>query len=97
MSGSLHPPFGFRKGSFTGAETAYAGIIRSAEGGTLFLDEIGDVPLELQPKLLRFIEGHEIQPIGEPAPLVVDVHIIAATNVDLERLVREGRLREDLY
>ena len=53
--------------------------------------------LELQPKLLRFIEGHEIQPIGEPAPLVVDVHIIAATNVDLERLVREGRLREDLY
>ena len=55
------------------------------------------MPLELQPKLLRFIEQREIQPIGEPAPLTVDVHIIAATNADLERLMREGRMREDLY
>ena len=88
---------GFRKGSFTGAAASYAGVVRAAEGGTLFLDEIGDVPLELQPKLLRFIEQHEIQPIGEPAPLTVDVHIIAATNADLDRLVRDGRMREDLY
>jgi DNA-binding NtrC family response regulator len=89
--------FGFRKGSFTGAEAAYSGVIRAAEGGTLFLDEIGDVPLELQPKLLRFLEQREIQPIGEPTPVKVDVRVVAATNIDLERHMREGRLRNDLF
>ena len=89
--------FGYRKGAFTGADTAFAGVIRAAEGGTLFLDEIADVPLDLQPKLLRFLETHEIHPLGEPHPLKVDVRVIAATNANLEQLVQQGRFREDLY
>ena len=89
--------FGYRRGAFTGADTAFAGVIRSAEGGTLFLDEIADVPLDLQPKLLRFLETHEIHPLGEPHPIQVDVRIIAATNANLEQLVQQGRFREDLF
>ena len=89
--------FGYRKGAFTGAETAFSGLIRAAEGGTLFLDEIADVPLDIQPKLLRFLESHEIQPLGEPQPIKVDVRVIAATNISLDRLVADGRFREDLY
>jgi DNA-binding NtrC family response regulator len=89
--------FGYRKGAFTGADTAFAGVIRSAEGGTLFLDEIADVPLDLQPKLLRFLETHEIHPLGEPHPIKVDVRVIAATNANLEQLVTQGRFREDLF
>jgi DNA-binding NtrC family response regulator len=89
--------FGHRKGAFTGADTAFQGVIRSAAGGTLFLDEIGEVPLDLQPKLLRFLEAHEIHPLGEPHPMTVDVRVIAATNAPLEQLVAEGRLREDLF
>ena len=89
--------FGHRKGAFTGADTAFAGVIRAAAGGTLFLDEIGEVPLDLQPKLLRFLETHEIHPLGEPQPVTVDVRVIAATNAPLEQLVAEGRLREDLF
>ena len=89
--------FGYRKGAFTGADTAFAGVIRSAEGGTLFLDEIADVPLDLQPKLLRFLETHEIHPLGEPHPIKVDVRVIAATNANLEQLVAQGRFREDLF
>jgi DNA-binding NtrC family response regulator len=89
--------FGYRKGAFTGADTAFAGVIRSAEGGTLFLDEIADVPVDLQPKLLRFLETHEIHPLGEPHPIKVDVRVIAATNANLEQLVQQGRFREDLF
>ena len=72
-------------------------MIRAAAGGTLFLDEIADMNLELQPKLLRFLDHHEIQPLGEPHPIKVDVRVIAATNANLEQLVAEGRFREDLF
>ncbi len=89
--------FGHRRGSFTGATSNYPGIIRAAEGGTLFLDEIGDLALEVQPKLLRFLESGEIQPLGESKPAKVDVRVVAATNSDLERAVEEGRFREDLF
>jgi hydrogenase-4 transcriptional activator len=89
--------FGYRRGAFTGAVTDSAGVIRTAAGGTLFLDEIGDLPLDLQPKLLRFLQEGEIQPLGEQRPLKVDVRIIAATNTDLEEMVANGRFREDLY
>jgi DNA-binding NtrC family response regulator len=89
--------FGYRKGAFTGADTSFPGVIRSAAGGTLFLDEIADVHPDLQPKLLRFLETHEIHPLGEPQPVKVDVRVIAATNARLEQLVAEGRFREDLF
>jgi hydrogenase-4 transcriptional activator len=89
--------FGYRKGAFTGADTSFPGVIRSAAGGTLFLDEIADVDPEVQPKLLRFLETHEIHPLGEPQPIKVDVRVIAATNARLEQLVAEGRFREDLF
>ena len=89
--------FGYRKGSFTGATQSYEGIIRAAERGTLFLDEIGDLPLDLQPKLLRFLQEGEIHPLGESHPLRVDVRVVAATNSDLERAVAEGKFREDLF
>jgi len=88
--------FGHRRGSFTGADRDHPGLIRAARDGTLFLDEIGELGLDLQPKLLRFLESGEIAPLGEP-PLTVDVRIIAATNSDLECLVRENRFREDLF
>jgi transcriptional regulator with PAS, ATPase and Fis domain/Tfp pilus assembly protein PilF len=89
--------FGYRRGAFTGAVTDSAGVIRTAAGGTLFLDEIGDLSLDLQPKLLRFLQEGEIQPLGEQRPIKVDVRIIAATNTDLEEMVAQGRFREDLY
>lgn len=89
--------FGYRKGSFTGAVANYEGVIRAAERGTLFLDEIGDLPLELQPKLLRFLQEGEIHPIGESQPLHVDVRVVAATNSELERAVSQGKFREDLF
>ncbi|MFL6274919.1 MAG: sigma 54-interacting transcriptional regulator [Blastocatellia bacterium] len=89
--------FGYRKGAFTGAVAANEGVIRAAERGTLFLDEIGDLPLELQPKLLRFLQEGEIHPIGDSAPQKVDVRVVAATNSNLERAVAEGRFREDLF
>jgi DNA-binding NtrC family response regulator len=89
--------FGYRRGAFTGANEAFDGVIRAAAGGTLFLDEIGDVSPDLQPKLLRFLETHEVHGLGEPHPVKVDVHIVAASNADLETLVREGRFREDLF
>jgi len=89
--------FGFRKGAFTGAVANSEGIIRAAEHGTLFLDEIGDMPLTLQPKLLRFLQEGEIHPIGESQPQRVDVRVVAATNAELERAVAEGRFREDLF
>jgi hydrogenase-4 transcriptional activator len=89
--------FGHRRGSFTGAVTDQQGLIRSAAGGTLFLDEIGDLPLDIQPKLLRFLEQGEIMPVGETRPQAVDVRVLAATNADLEQRVSEGKFREDLY
>ena len=89
--------FGHRRGAFTGALEHAPGIIRSAAGGTLFLDEIGDAPLDVQPKLLRFLESGDIHPIGETLPVHVDVRIIAATNADLDAMVSSGRFREDLF
>ncbi|HJT30400.1 MAG TPA: sigma 54-interacting transcriptional regulator [Pyrinomonadaceae bacterium] len=89
--------FGYRRGAFTGAVNDSHGVIRTAAGGTLFLDEIGDLPLDVQPKLLRFLQEGEIQPLGEQRPTKVDVRIIAATNTDLEEMVAQGRFREDLY
>ena len=89
--------FGYRKGAFTGASSDHPGVIRAAQGGTLFLDEIGELPLEVQPKLLRFLENGEVFPLGESKPVVVDVRVIAATLRDLEQLVRDGRFREDLF
>jgi DNA-binding NtrC family response regulator len=89
--------FGHRRGSFTGAITDQQGLIRTAAGGTLFLDEIGDLSLDIQPKLLRFLEQGEVMPVGETRPQAVDVRVLAATNADLEQRVAEGRFREDLY
>ncbi len=89
--------FGHRRGSFTGAFSDQPGLVRTAGGGTLFLDEIGDLPLDVQPKLLRFLEHGEIMPVGETRPQRVDVRVIAATNADLEQRVAEGKFREDLY
>jgi DNA-binding NtrC family response regulator len=89
--------FGYRKGAFTGAVTDSPGMIRAADGGTLFLDEVGDLPLDVQPKLLRFLQEGEVQPIGEKRPIKVDVRVIAATNMPLEEKVANGTFREDLF
>ena len=89
--------FGYRKGAFTGADAPFTGVIRAAAGGTLFLDEIADLSLDVQPKLLRFLETREIHPLGETHPVTVDVRIVAATNARLDALVAEGRFREDLF
>jgi DNA-binding NtrC family response regulator/tetratricopeptide (TPR) repeat protein len=89
--------FGYKKGAFTGAGEDSPGMIRTADGGTLFLDEVGDLPLDVQPKLLRFLQEGEIQPLGDKKPLKVDVRIIAATNMPLEDKVLDGSFREDLY
>lgn len=89
--------FGHRRGAFTGAISDSPGVIRSAADGTLFIDEVGDLPLDVQPKLLRFLQEGEIQPLGERQPITVDVRIITATNMDLEEMVAQGRFREDLY
>ena len=89
--------FGYRKGAFTSADSGFPGVIRSAGGGTLFLDEIGEIGPEMQPKLLRFLETHEIHPLGEPQPIKVDVRVIAATNASVERLIADGRFRDDLF
>src|SRR4029450_3680728 len=89
--------FGHRKGTFTGALADHIGLIRAAENGTLFLDEIGDLPLTLQPKLLRFLQEGEVHTLGESAPRKVNVRVIAATHKDLEQLVPEKLFREDLY
>jgi DNA-binding NtrC family response regulator len=89
--------FGHRRGAFTGADRENPGLIRSAKEGTLFLDEIGELNIDLQPKLLRFLESGEICPLGEPSPMNVNVRIVAATNCQLDQLVQDGRFREDLY
>jgi len=89
--------FGYARGAFTGAMQSYAGRIQAAQGGTLFLDEIGEMPLSLQPKLLRFLEQKELQRLGSAEVVRVDARVISATNAHLLTLVREGKFREDLY
>lgn len=89
--------FGHTRGAFTGASEARQGFFRAADGGTLFLDEIGEMPLHLQPKLLRALESGEILPVGSDTPVAVDTRLVAATNRDLGAEVQEGRFRDDLY
>ena len=89
--------FGYTKGSFTGAVQSRIGRIHAAHGGTLFLDEIGEMPLPLQSKLLRFLEGGEVQRIGDTDTLKVDVRVVAATNADLKQMALKNLFREDLY
>ena len=89
--------FGHEKGAFTGAHELKKGKMELAQGGTVFLDEVGDISAELQAKLLRFIQEREFERVGGTKPISVEVRIIAATNRNLEALVKEGRFREDLY
>ena len=89
--------FGHEKGAFTGALNARKGAFEEADGGTIFLDEIGELPFELQAKLLRALESGEIKRVGAPRPMNVDVRVVAATNRDLLAMSRQGKFREDLY
>jgi NtrC-family two-component system response regulator AlgB len=89
--------FGHIKGSFTGAIKDHWGKVKAADGGTLFLDEIGDLPLEIQPKLLRLLQEREYERLGENVTRVANIRVIAATNRDLKKRVAEGLFREDLY
>ena len=89
--------FGHEKGAFTGATGASLGVFRAAEGGVVFLDEVGEMPLELQPKLLRVLQEGEVTPVGASAPLPINVQVVAATNRNLEAEVANGQFREDLF
>jgi len=89
--------FGHAKGAFTDARTTRSGLFSEASGGTLFLDEIGDMPLALQPKLLRALQERRFRPVGSNDEIAFDARIVAATNVDLEAAVRTRTFREDLY
>jgi two-component system NtrC family response regulator len=88
--------FGHARGAFTGAETSETGLIKQADGGTLFLDEIGELPLSIQKKFLRVVQEHSFRPVGGRRELSSDFRLVAATNRNLETMVREGRFREDL-
>src|SRR5262249_4709074 len=83
--------FGHRRAAFSGADRDHPGLIRAAREGTLFLDEVGELGLDLQPKLLRFLESGEIAPLGEPGPITIDVRIVAATNANLKEAVHDGK------
>jgi two-component system response regulator HydG len=89
--------FGHVKGAFTDARTAHDGLFLQASKGTLLLDEIGDMPISLQPKLLRALEERKVRPVGGNVETPIDIRVVAATNRDLEYAIEEGRFREDLY
>ena len=89
--------FGYTKGAFTGAAANQEGLFQRARGGTMFLDEIGEMPITLQPKLLRALEAKEVLPVGATTPIKTDVRLLAATNRELKKEVEAGRFREDLY
>jgi len=89
--------FGYRRGAFSGASEPFQGVVRAANGGTLLLDEIGDLPIDAQAKLLRFLELGEVHPIGEAYPIKVNVRMLFATNDNLEKAVQENRFRKDLF
>ena len=89
--------FGHEKGAFTGAAGASLGVFRAAHSGVVFLDEVGEMPMELQPKLLRVLQQQEVTPVGASKPIPVDIQVIAATNRNLEEEVMAGNFREDLY
>jgi len=89
--------FGHEKGAFTGADAQRKGAFAEADGGTLFLDEVGELPLEVQAKLLRVLESGEVKPVGASRPFHVDVRVVAATHRDLNQWVRQGKFREDLF
>ena len=89
--------FGHVRGAFTGAEQSMLGLVRTADCGTLFLDEVGEIPLKLQPKLLRVIQEQEVMPVGKPIPVKVNTRFIAGTNRNLRELTLRGRFRQDLF
>ena len=89
--------FGHVKGAFTGAVTETLGIVRAAEGGSLLLDEVGEIPMHLQPKLLRLLQEREVTPVGASRPVHVDTRFIASTNRNLQQMVKSGTFRSDLY